>query len=446
MVGGLVALVLLAGGAWAAIRFFGGGSSSLLGGPGPSPTDVGEPGSSSVQRQVVPGTKTTLVYWGLWEPDQALRDVLDKFEEANPGVEVEYVMHNPRDYRERLQTAVAGGSGPDIFRFHASWTPMLSRELDPMPGSVMSAAQFEQAFYPVVRQQLVLDGRVMGVPLMYDGIGLYYNKDALAAADASPPRTWADLKALAARLTIRDGSAVTRAGVALGNADNVDHFAEVIGLLMLQNGADPANPNTREGQEALRFYTNFVTQDNVWSDQLPSSTVAFARGDAAMMLAPSWRVHQIIATNPDLNFGIVPAPRLGDRPIGWATYWAEGVNAFSDNKTEAWKLVKFLSSAETMQRLFSEQSQIRSFGEPYSRVELADNLAANELVEPFLSDAPFAQGWFLNSATHDNGINDQLIRYYRDAVNAVIGGSSASQAMTTVEDGTAQVLRQYGAE
>ena len=75
---------------------------------------------------------------------------------------------------------------------------------------------------------------------------------------------------------------------------------------------------------------------------------------------------------------------------------------------------------------------------------MANDLAGNELVSSFLEDAPAASGWYLSSYTHDNGINDLLIRYYRDAINAVLSGESVEKALETVVQGTKQILRQYG--
>jgi ABC-type glycerol-3-phosphate transport system substrate-binding protein len=110
----------------------------------------------------------------------------------------------------------------------------------------------------------------------------------------------------------------------------------------------------------------------------------------------------------------------------------------------SWKLLKYLSSSEVQQKLYSDQSSVRSFGEIYSRKDLANQLAGQELVAPFLSDAPEAKGWYLSSFTHDNGINDQIIKYYRDAVNAVLSGKGVDEVLLTVDQGTKQVLRQYG--
>ena len=432
LIGGLVLVAVV----WFAIsKFMGNKSESVVADPATQPSQA---------RKTVPTQEISLTYWGLWEPDSTIQSVLTKFETANPGVKVNYVKQSHQDYRERLQTAVASGNGPDVFRYHASWTPMLAAELSAMPQSVMSSAEYQATFYPVAAKMLNIDGQIVGIPLMYDGLGLYYNKEMLTAANAAPPSTWAEVKILANKLTVRDGQNLKRGGMAIGNASNVEHFADILGLLMLQNGADPADPSSKETQDALSFYTNFVKSDQIWDDKLPSSTVAFARGDAALMMAPSWRAHEVKAINPELSFGIVPVPRLGDERLAWASFWAEGVSDQSKNKDKSWALLNFLSSKEIQQELYNSQSQIRSFGEIYSRVDLANDLAGDELVSPFLEDATAASGWYLSSYTHDNGLNDLLIKYYQDAINAVLGGDSVEDALETVVQGTSQTLRQYG--
>jgi ABC-type glycerol-3-phosphate transport system substrate-binding protein len=121
------------------------------------------------------------------------------------------------------------------------------------------------------------------------------------------------------------------------------------------------------------------------------------------------------------------------------------VNTQSKNKEMAWKLLKFMSTPETMKKMYSAQSEVRTFGEPYSRVDLANDLASQPLVAPYLTDAPTAEGWYLSTMTHDNGINDQMIKYYQDAVNAILtSNKSIDDVLTTLSQGTAQVLRQYG--
>ncbi|MBP9782065.1 hypothetical protein KBC89_05425, partial [Candidatus Woesebacteria bacterium] len=129
--------------------------------------------------------------------------------------------------------------------------------------------------------------------------------------------------------------------------------------------------------------------------------------------------------------------------LTWASYWAEGVNALSTKQDAAWKLLQYMSSNATQKKLHAAQAQVRSFGEPYSRKDLADELASQPLVAPLLQDAPYAQGWYMSSYTHDNGLNDQLIKYYADAVNAIITNKAIQDVLNTLSSGVQQVLTQY---
>jgi len=438
------AIILIGVLIFAGMRILGGSGSQSAGTNGTAGTGTGT-GAAKLPNSNNPAKQITLSYWGLWAPTSVLQSVFDDFSKQNPGVTIQYQKQSPTQYRERLQSAIASGTGPDLFRFHASWVPMLRSELSPAPSAVMTPSEFENTFYPIATKQLVANNQVVGMPLMYDGLALYYNKDIFETANLKPPATWAELRQIASDLTIRTENKLSRGGVALGNSTNVEHFADIIGLLMVQNGADPSDATSPEAIQAVTFYTNFVKKDQVWDDTLPSSTVAFSRGDVAMMIAPSWRAHEVQALNPNLQFAISPVPKLADVQIGWASFWAEGVSSQSKNKDISWKLLAYMSSNAVQQKLYSDAKQTRSFGEIYSRRDLASQLINDPYVGAYLTDAPTAQSWYLNSFTHDNGLNDQIIKYYLDAVTTIsTNAKSVTDAMITVGQGTSLVLRQFG--
>ncbi|MFQ6002787.1 MAG: ABC transporter substrate-binding protein [Candidatus Zixiibacteriota bacterium] len=387
----------------------------------------------------------TLNYWGLWEPESIMGEVLADWEKEHPNIKISYTQHSPKEYRERLQSALAKEDGPDIFRFHNTWLPMLKNELEPVPATVMDATTFEQTFYPIAASSLRSGTNYLGIPLEIDTLALFYNQDIFTAAGASPPRTWDELRQLASQLTLRnENGRIQRAGVALGTTGNIWHWSDILGLMMLQNGADLTNPTGSLAEDALTFYTIFAKTDRVWDETLPVSILAFATGKTAMFFGFSWDVFEIKNINPNLNFKVVPVPQLPGTDIAWASFWVEGVNRRSKNKEAAWEFLKFLSSKEVMQKLYQAESKIRLFGEPYSRVEMASMLQADPMVAPFINQASKAQTWYLCSRTFDNGINERMIKYFEDAVNAVNAGETPEEALATAASGVAQVLSQYG--
>lgn len=385
-------------------------------------------------------------YWGLWENEQILSTIISQFQEQHPNVQITYTKQSPRQYRERLQAALERGEGPDIFRFHNTWVPMLKNDLAPAEKTGYTAQEFQATFYPVAQQDLVIGGQVYGAPLMFDGLGLYYNEELLRAAGISPPTTWEEFRDAALALTVKDetGKIVT-AGAALGLTSNIEHFSDILALMMLQNGADLANPTSQEAQQALAFYRLFAEKPgNVWDETLDNSILAFASGKVAFIFAPSWQVFTIRDINPQLSFKIIPVPQLPGSAVSWASYWVEGIAKNSKHKDEAWEFLKFLTSKENMVKLYSEQSKLRAFGEPYSRVDLAQTLISDPYVGAFMQQAQTAKSFFLASRTYDNGINDRMIKYLEDAVNSQAQGVSPEEALQVTAQGFSQVLTSFG--
>lgn len=395
----------------------------------------------------------TLTYWGLWEDSSIISPLIAEYESQNPNVKIKYVRQSHQDYRERLTNAIIKEGGPDIFRFHNSWVPMLKKDLDYLPPSVMSAGEFAQTYYPVVTSDLTSETGIVGIPLEYDALSLFVNEDIFTKAGKVYPKSWDELRQTARELTVKDDQGtITQAGIALGRTENVDHWQEILALMMQQNGVDLSKPTGKLAEDALTFFTLFSSYDGVWDQTLPPSTTAFAAGTLAMYFAPSWRIFEILQQNPSLKIKAVPIPQLPKSSPSdtggstYASYWVEGVWVKSPNKAAAWNFLKFLSSKESLEKLYQSASRVRLFGEPYPRVDMANLLSADPIVGIVVSGAQNAQSWYLYSRTWDGptGINTLLGRYFEDAVNSVNTGNSAAKALETAASGVSQVLTQYG--
>ncbi len=405
-----------------------------------------------------PQKETTLTYWGLWEPEPVINGIVSEWEKNHPNIKIRYVKQDKDDYRARLQSAFSRGEGPDVFRFHQTWVPMLREDLSPVPGSTVSELGLDQNYFSIVKDSLSVNDQYYGLPLMVDGLALYYNKDILRSANVSPPRTWWGLEEVAKKVTVRPQGRISTAGVALGETTNVDHWSDIIGLMIYQNGGDPADPDALV-EDVLKYYLKFSNVNQVWDETMPRSTLAFATGKLAFYFGPSWRVFNLNEANPNLNYAITEVPQLpvvegadweeaeaGNAEltdIGWSSFWVEGVWNKSENSEEAWQFLSFLSSPETMQKLYTAQSQLREFGEIYPRKELAGQIQ-NPLAKPFIEEVKTAKNWYLCSFTHDSGINDRIINYYDKAVNEIAGSGASDRVLENLQSGVSQVLEQYG--
>jgi len=392
--------------------------------------------------------QVTLTYWGLWEDDATLQNVFSTFESSHPNIKISYIKQSQQQYRERLQAAIDRGEGPDVFRFHNTWVPMFRNELAPAGKDVMTTAEFSSTFYPVATNDLVGGQYIYGMPMMIDGLGLYYNVDLLASAGVTPPTTWPDVLTAVPKLTVKNGTTIVTSAIALGTANNVENFSDILATMLMQNGASLVNPTGTQAEQALTFYRKFSDPNDpvyTWNDSMDNSIYAFASGKVAMILAPSWRAFDVKQINPNIHFKIGSIPQLPGNTVNWASYWVEGVSAKSKYQKQAWQLVTYMISKDVVTKLYTDESKTRLFGEPYARVDMANAVSADPYVGAYIQEAPTAKSFPLASRTFDNGLNDRLIKYLLDAVNAVDqNGAAPSAALATAAQGFTQVLGSYG--
>lgn len=389
----------------------------------------------------------TLTYWGLWEDDNLIKPVIAEYQRQNPKITVNYERKSSLNYRTRVQTQIREGVGPDVFRIHNSWLPMFTLDLAAAPQDVFTISDFKNTFYPVTADSFVKGNQIYGVPMEIDGLALFYNEEMLLGIGRTPPKNWQEFMDTAIKMNVKDTAGnIQTAGAALGTAGNVDHWPDILGLLFFQQpGVNFNNLATPQAAEVFRFYTGFVTdpRKKTWDVNLPKSTDMFAAGRLGFYFAPSWRAHELRVANPNLKFQVAPVPQLSGKTVGWATFWGETVSARSQNPAEAWKFVKYLTSAETERLAYQQASQVRLFGEPYSQVSLSNELAGDPIVGAFVTQGPIYKSWYLSSNTFDNGINDEMIKYFEDGVNATLAGTSPETALQTVDQGVKQVLDKY---
>ncbi len=395
-------------------------------------------------------TKTvTLNYYGLWEPVQVMKPVIDAFEKQNPTIKINYQPQSSQDYQDRLKTSLEGQAPPDIFRLHTTWLPLFAKFILPAPANTLSSTEIATNFYPIVTKLLVSNNQVYGVPITVEGLGLFINTAMLQQKQIKTPKTWEDLVTAAKLLKEEDKltGKLTRAGVALGNTSNVEHWPDIVSLMLLQAGAKLTNMKSPEVQGTLDYYVKFVTKLHVWDDTLPPSTVAFANEKVAMIIAPSWRAREIKAMNPALSWEVVPVPQLPDvEALNWASIWFETVSKDTKYPQEAWKFVSFLASANAQQILFDSATAERSFPQAPANKALSGAALKNPVIAPFVSSMETASSFYTASMTRDSktSLNSRLIKYLEDAVNAFALSQDGEKIIETLDNGFTQVLSEYG--
>ncbi len=388
---------------------------------------------------------TTLVYWGLWEPASVMQPLIDEFESQNPGVDIQYSQQTFSNYESRIFTRLEQSTNtsepaPDIFRIHNTWVPKYYKYLSPLPSTVMSASDYSNLFYPTAVEDFTSkDGNIYAIPWEIDGLMVLYNKEILAEEGVEePPQDWDSFFELAQNLTKRDSAGkITQAGLAMGTSKNIKHSAEILSFLLLQEGMDiiddsktKVSLNTLKGVKVFQTYTNLAQGDTaIWSSTLPTDLEMFFSGKLAMMIGPSWRVFDVIEASPTIEFDTAPLPQLkaNTETVYYSTYWGDSVSKTCSNPTLAWKFIKFLSEKEQQMNLYSNSSQIRAFGEPYSLVELNSSMVDKAYVSAIAEMAPEMRSWQMGDESFVKSTLNEVV------TNILESGMDINEALRKAE-------------
>lgn len=381
-----------------------------------------------------------ITYWSLFEPYDVYDPLFVEYQNQNPNVKISYeekVFSDLSVYKDSLLAKLKNGEEtPDIMRIHATWIPEFAPYIEPAPAGIYSPTKFEDDYFIPTSKALVIKNRVMGVPLMYDSLALFYNKEIFNNEDVLPPTTWSDFATLAGSLTKTSNNQIIVSGAAVGSADNVAHFSDILGVLMNQSNVElPRDMDSEAMKDIILFYTNFVKQQKVWDRGFAYSPLSFAQGNVAMMFGPSWELLNIIESNPDLKVGVVPVPQVvGEGSLtadSYPNFWVEVVNANSSNtnKAASWKFLKWFSDDDQLLQAFDEASKVRAYGEPFPKVSLQQKLVSNPYLGPFYTNADTGE---MRVSTDLSG-NNTYVDVLRTVVEGVLDGGDINDLLQTAK-------------
>lgn len=141
------------------------------------------------------------VTWWAWNAFDA-DNVIAQFEEAHPGIAVDYKQYSYNDYVTAIRTGLTSGDGPDVFQLQPGELVdnfgSLALPLDDVLAQSIGA-DWKDEFYPEGLTQLQLDGTQVALPsYMSAGGFIYYNATVLEELGVEVPT---DLEEWAAACT-----------------------------------------------------------------------------------------------------------------------------------------------------------------------------------------------------------------------------------------------------
>ena len=373
-----------------------------------------------------------LTMWGLWENETTIGPVFSEYQTTSPHVSFKYEdmsvlkLDHLVEYKKRVFSRMEQSTwDADVVLVHNSWLPRLigAGFLSPMPLELLTPQRYSDVFYPAAAESGVDTGQIYGVPAYYDGLALVYNKDHFEEiGQLTPPTAWEEFRRIAIDLTIlseeENEPEVIRAGAAVGAADNVAHFSDILGLMWSQAGVRiPDDMDSIPAQDALSFYVSLMKDHNVWRNDFPEATTAFVNEQVSMIFVPSWQLIDILESAPGLNIGVAPVPQaLADNPVSWGSFWMYVVPNNSDSPASAWNFINFASSETGEKSLYSSASKERPFGAAHALTTLAQELSNHEYLGAYVQTAPYAQSAEIAGRSGNRVQEDELLK----AVNSML--------------------------
>jgi multiple sugar transport system substrate-binding protein len=301
--------------------------------------------------------KLSLGAWGGTADIALYNQAIRQFKAANPDIDVELVSTPDfLSFVQKLQTMLAGGVPPDVITLGNEWIQTFAAKgvfVDLGPLIQADPEVKLDAYWPIAINTLTFGGKLYALPKDMGVDGLYYNKKLFDKAGVKYPDNnwlWADLLAAAQKLTVRDASGRTLQYGWADSGQNMWPWVWQNGGSFFDAERNPTKCTMTDPAvvEAMQFYFELSLKHKVAPNiaelqQVPFRDL-FMSGRAAMVY-DTVAAQASYGTIKDFEWGVSEMAIGRQRAVGMTENgWL--IIALTKNLQPAWKLVKWLSSAQ----------------------------------------------------------------------------------------------------
>lgn len=301
--------------------------------------------------------------WGSKSELSILKKVLKEFEAKNPDIKVEFI-HIPQNYFQKLHLLFASNLAPDVIFINNIYAPIyihagLLENLNPyFKNELKNKVFFENTIKSFSPKSFSINNEIYAIPRDVSNLVIYYNKDIFRKKKLQfPQENWTINDFLITAKSLSDDKTF---------AINFEtdslywlYYLEANGGGILSDDSKEIIIDSRNSIKALQFYSDLVNKYKFAPTKAQISTRTgaqmFMQGDIAMYLSGRWMVPKFRETlNFDwdiINFPVINNNKVLVDSSGWA------ISKSSKNKTEAVRLIKFLSSKKSIEQ-FTESGLI----------------------------------------------------------------------------------------
>lgn len=364
--------------------------------------------------------------WGSQSELVVLKDLIKEFEIENPDLKIEFI-HIPQNYFQKLHLLFASNLAPDVIFINNIYAPIyikanLLEDLRPYFSEDIN----NKTFFDKSLNAFTYDDKLYAMPRDISNLVIYYNKDIFNKNNTPyPDKNWTlnDLLKTAQRVSDSKTFGINFEEKSLYWL----YFLEANGGGILSDDSKEIIFNSKKSTEALQFYADLVTKYKVAPSnaQIASMTTAqmFMQGDIAMYLGGRWMVPKF-RDSINFNWDVMNFPASEENKVlidssGWA------ISKNSKNKENAARLIKFLSSKESIKK-FSESGLIVP-----ARYDIAESESFLSTNEKPKNSKVFTEMIKYAKPTPTNANYQQINDILDEAVEPVFNGDKKAKEIMT---------------
>ncbi|TLP56805.1 sugar ABC transporter substrate-binding protein [Parasedimentitalea maritima] len=289
------------------------------------------------------------------ERTEVLQAMVDKYEAANEGVEVEIISLPWGQAFEKLATMVAGGDIPDVVEMPDRWLALYagSGKLANLEDQISAWEHGGTLTDKTMAMARLAGGEAHMVPYGFYLRAMFYNKKLLAEAGVeSPPATMDEFMTASAKVSELDG----KSGYCLrGGRGGLNAWVMMAAAMNGTNDFFTEDGKSRinepDSVKGFQFLIDMYQNGNAPKDSVNwgfneivagfySGTCAFLDQDPDALIAVAERM-------PAEDFAVIPMP-VGPSGKAFPTIGFVGWSVFdsSEHKEDSWNLVAHLSSPD----------------------------------------------------------------------------------------------------
>jgi putative chitobiose transport system substrate-binding protein len=385
-------------------------------------------------------------FWTFWlSPtfDQYIKDTIARFNEAYPGVTINWEDHQAT-FQDDLKAAYAAGNAPDVINLSVSegWVSDYASQGLLLPLDDKVSQSVKDTYFPGLWSEQLIDGVNYQFP-WYEGINVYlinhqiYDQTGLTIADF--PKKWTDLPALCATIKEKTG---TLCDIRLTVNDLISQMVYEGNVKPISEDGKTFTFDSPEAVAWLQQYVDMVKAGTVdktvlVTDQDRVGLDLFTSGKAAFYATGPNLIREVRANNPGLYgyLDVVPAP-VGESGVIGKGLMAISVNAQTKYPNASLALAQFFTNPKSMLE-FSKIVSIypstpASYDDPFFS---AAPVAIEDFAKPYAKDAISKYADIVPTIPHKPDVNAIVLKHVQDAL---FNNVPAQEALTAaVEEANA---------